>query len=334
MRHTTDDCPGFTRKKRGNDFAYFDSSGRRIRDPAVLERIQSLAIPPAYEDVWICPDPRGHLQATGRDAKGRKQYRYHPQWRRLRDFGKFERMASFGFALPAMRRRVGHDLATSGLPRKKVLALIVRILDQTAIRIGNESYVTQNGHFGLTTLRERHVRIENGNLELHFRAKGGQRCKLQLKDRRVTNIIRRMHRLPGQRLFRYRDEHGRLRPVDSGAVNHYLQEHMGEAFTAKDFRTWTGTLEAAMRLAELPYDPHMSERKRRQLLNQVVQEVAEVLRNTPEVCRRAYIHPAIFEAWASGHLQQAMAGVSGSRTRHAEWVVAGLLDKLEGGSRR
>jgi len=327
LRHVSDDRSGLSRRRRGKGFIYLDTHGRRIRDPAVLARIRSLAIPPAYEDVWICTDPRGHLQATGRDARGRKQYRYHPDWRRVRDEGKFERMAAFGRALPALRRRVRRDLARPGWPREKVLALIVRILDQTAMRIGNETYAAENGHFGLTTLRERHLRAEAGKLELCFRAKGGQRCRLPVEDRRVARTLRRMHRLPGQRLFQYRDEPGRLHSVDSGMVNRYLQQHMGEDFTAKDFRTWTGTLEAARRLAELPCEPDLSQRRRQQLLKSVVKEVADVLRNTPAVCRRAYIHPVVFEAWESGRLQRAMGAVPGGHTKRLETAMVRFLER-------
>lgn len=303
LRYVSDAQPGFRRLRRGKGFVYVDTHNRRIKNEEILARIRALAVPPAYVDVWICPHARGHLQATGRDARGRKQYRYHAQWRRARDAGKFDRMAAFGRALPLLRRRIRSDLARAGWPCEKVLALIVRLLDQTAIRVGNEEYATQNNHFGLTTLRTRHLHDDAEGLELRFAGKGGLSCRISLTDARLVALLRRMQRLPGQRLFQYRDDSGKLHAVDSGMVNRYLREAMGDDFTAKDFRTWIATVEALRWLAQAPPSEGMSERRRKRVINDAVARVAAFLRNTPAVCRRSYIHPAVLEAWEKGNLK-------------------------------
>jgi DNA topoisomerase-1 len=288
LRYVSDAQPGFRRRRRGKGFIYKDTRNKRIVNEAILTRIRALAVPPAYVDVWICPNAQGHLQATGRDALGRKQYRYHAEWRRKRDAGKFDRMAAFGRALPALRRRIRSDLARPGWPREKVLALVVRLLDQTAIRIGNEAYVAQNGHFGLTTLRNRHLHRSSGGLELHFKAKGGQPCRVSLTDARMVTFLRRMQRLPGQRLFQYRDDEGELHAVDSGMVNDYLREVTGGDFSAKDFRTWIATVEAVRLLSLAPPSHGLSDGQRKRAIKEVIAQVASLLRNTPAVNRPSF----------------------------------------------
>ena len=325
LRYVSDTRPGYRRRRCGGGFAYFDTKNRRIQDEAVLARIRSLAVPPAYANVWICPNASGHLQATGTDARGRKQYRYHPQWRYLRDMDKFDRMLAFGRALPALRRKVRADLAREGWPREKVLALVVRLLDQTGMRVGNEAYVAQNGHFGLTTLRTRHVHGTHDGLELRFVAKGGQLARVTLADARLVRLLRRMQRLPGQRLFQYKDEAGKFRAVDSGMVNDYLKEATGNECSAKDFRTWMATVQA-MRLLLCAAPAHgLSERRRKQVINKVVGEVAALLRNTPAVCRRSYIHPEVLAGWSEGRLQPMVDARVPSQPRRCEKATLRFL---------
>jgi DNA topoisomerase-1 len=286
-------------------FQYFTASGRRIRDARTLDRIARLAIPPAYEDVWICPNPRGHLQATGRDARGRKQYRYHPDWSRARDDHKHSRMLSFGKALGRLRTRVRRDLKLPGLPREKVLALVVRLLDATQLRVGNAEYARSNGSFGLTTLRDRHARFPaRGKALLRFRGKGGAEHDVRIDDARLAQLVRRCQELPGQALFQYVDDAGHRHAIDSGQVNEYLRERMGGEFTAKDFRTWHATLHALTLLGKLPLPARRSEAALRRCMNAVVREVATGLRNTPAVCRKSYINPAVFIAWQNGALRR------------------------------
>jgi DNA topoisomerase I len=324
--YATDDRPGIRRiaRRRGRhvDFEYLGLQGRPIRSASVLRRIQSLAIPPAYEDVWICPDARGHLQATGRDARGRKQYRYHPRWRLARDEDKHARMLRFGAALPRLRRAVASDLRRPGLPREKVLALVVRLLDETQARVGNTEYARTNGSFGLSTLRDRHARFGPGGVaHLTFRGKGGLPHEIRIDDPRVARLVRRCQELPGQQLFQYVDEDGRRRGIDSGSVNAYLREKMGEAFSAKDFRTWHATVQALDRLCVLPLPEQGGERARRQCVQAVVKDVASLLRNTPTVCRKSYINPAVFEAWEAGLL----AATAGRPRRRGAVALLQLL---------
>ncbi|HEX6639205.1 MAG TPA: hypothetical protein VF033_16230 [Steroidobacteraceae bacterium] len=289
-------------------FDYLSPSGRRIRDARTLERIAKLAIPPAYEDVWICPNPRGHLQATGRDARGRKQYRYHPEWSSHRDDRKHSRMLDFGKALGRLRAAVRRDLKLPGLPRDRVLALVVKLLDATQVRIGNAEYARSNGSFGLTTLRDRHARFPGrGKALLHFRGKGGAEHDVLVEDPRLAKLVRRCQELPGQALFQYLDDEGRRRAIDSGQVNAYLRERMGGEFTAKDFRTWHATLHALDLLGALPLPEKPSEAAFRRCINGVVKEVAAGLRNTPAVCRKSYINPAVFVAWQNGGLRRKTA---------------------------
>jgi DNA topoisomerase I len=290
------------KKKAPPRFEYVGPSGRRIREARTLARIAKLAVPPAYEDVWICANPRGHLQATGRDASGRKQYRYHPGWTLARGDHKHSRMLSFGKALGRLRGAVRRDLKRPGLPREKVLALVVKLLDSTQVRVGNAEYARSNGSFGLTTLRDRHARFSRGKVMLQFRGKGGADHDVLVDDARLAKLVRRCQELPGQALFQYVDEEGGRHAIDSGQVNDYLRERMGEDFTAKDFRTWHATLHALTLLAKMPMPEKRSERALRLCMNAVIKDVAAGLRNTPAVCRKSYINPEVFSAWQSGEL--------------------------------
>jgi DNA topoisomerase I len=297
------------RKKPVPRFQYFGPTGRRIRDARTLERIAKLAIPPAYENVWICTNPRGHLQATGRDARGRKQYRYHPDWRSARDDHKHSRMLSFGKALRRLRGAVRRDLKRPGLPREKVLALVVKLLDATQVRVGNAEYARSNGSFGLTTLRDRHARFPGrGKALLQFRGKGGAEHDVLVDDPRLARLVRRCQELPGQALFQYVDDDGKRHAIDSTQVNHYLRERMGGEFTAKDFRTWHATLHALTLLDKVPLPEKRSEAALRRCVNAVIKDVATGLRNTPAVCRKSYINPAVFVAWQNGELRRRAAG--------------------------
>jgi len=274
----------------------------------MLARIAKLAIPPAYEDIWICTNPRGHLQATGRDARRRKQYRYHPDWSSARDDQKHSRMSSFGKALGRLRDGVRRDLKRPGLPREKVLALVVKLLDTTQVRIGNSEYARSNGSFGLTTLRDRHARFPaRGKALLQFRGKGGAEHQVLVDDARLAQLVRRCQELPGQALFQYVDEQGDRRAIDSGQVNDYLRERMGGEFTAKDFRTWHATLQALTLLDDVPVPERRTDAALRRCINAVVKEVAAGLRNTPAVCRKSYINPAVFVAWQNGKLRRRAA---------------------------
>jgi DNA topoisomerase-1 len=300
----SDARPGITRQRAGNGFVYRTADGSAVRDKTVLARIRSLAVPPAWEGVWICPQADGHLQATGRDARGRKQYRYHPRWREIRDETKYGRMAAFARALPAIRRRVRDDLAREGLPRDKVLATIVRLLEATRMRVGNEEYARENESFGLTTLRTRQVRVNGSTMEFRFRGKSGVWHRFALSDRSLARIVRRMRDLPGYELFQYEDESGEIRSVDSADVNAYIKAVAGDGFTSKDFRTWGGTVLAARACHRIGYPAD----KRR--IVQAVEEVSRALGNTAAVCRKCYIHPAVLDAYADGTLARAMTSRS------------------------
>ncbi len=307
--YVSDTLPGYRRERHGKKFRYFLPSGQQLRSAADLKRIAQLAIPPAYEEVWICMDPRGHLQATGRDARGRKQYRYHPEWRSIRDDAKFDRMTTFAEALPRLRRRVARDLALDGLPRDKVLAVVISVLDATCVRVGNEEYARDNKSFGLTTLRNRHVSfVRDGRATLNFRGKGGVPHEVLIDDKRIVKIMRRCQELPGQLLFQYITDDGQRAPIDSGQVNDYLRDAMGDDFTAKDFRTWAATLHAIQLLARTPVPAEATERALKSEIVSVVKQVAAKLRNTPAVCRKSYINPMVFSAWRSGAIQQAFSG--------------------------
>jgi DNA topoisomerase IB len=318
LLYVTDDEPGLSRIRRGKGFAYKNLQGAVVRDSATLQRIRSLAIPPAYADVWICTHPRGHLQATGRDARKRKQYRYHPEWRSVRDAGKFHRMIEFGQRLPQLRRRLRKDLALQGLPRDKVLAVVVSLLEETLIRIGNAEYARTNKSYGLTTLRNGHVKfLQGGRAFFQFRGKSGQTQQVLLNDGRLSAIVRRCQQLPGQQLFQYIDDDGEHQPVDSGMVNDYLKAAMGgadnEGFTAKDFRTWGATVRAIALLACTPLPEPASERACKSCILAIVKQVAAELGNTPSVCRKSYINPIVFTAWRSGALGEFKAAAAAPR---------------------
>ena len=320
LRYVSDTAAGLGRQRRGKHFSYVDVDGKVVRDEPTLARIRALVIPPAWTDVWICRQPNGHLQVTGRDAKGRKQYRYHPRWRHARDEVKYERMLSFGNALPAIRRHVDAALKLPGLPREKVLATIVHLLQVTMMRVGNEEYARENQSFGLTTLRGRHVHIDGGQVQFRFRGKSGVFHALTLHDRRLARIIGRIRELPGQQLFHYEDEHGVAHQVDSADVNDYLRQISGEDYTAKDFRTWSGTVLAALALQQFEqFDSEVTAKKN---VVRAIESVAEELGNTPSICRKCYVHPAVIDAYLGG----GMAQVLSERTEQA---LASDLHSLE-----
>jgi DNA topoisomerase-1 len=304
LRHVSDEGTGIRRCRRGKSFSYADGRGRRVRDRATLARIRSLAIPPAWTDVWISPDPDGHIQATGRDARGRKQYRYHPRWRLVRDEAKYHRLVAFCRALPALRAAVERDLRCGCLCKRKVMATVVALMERAQLRVGNDEYARQNGSYGATTLRDRHARIRGDTLELVYRAKGGIRRHIRMTDRRLARIVRRCRDLPGQRLFQYVDG-GAIRPITSSDVNDYIREVTGGPFTAKDYRTWAATLGAALLLCAL----ERPERARacKQCIQQVLCAVAARLGHTPAICRKSYIHPRIIDDFVGDRLVPALA---------------------------
>ena len=298
LRYVSDDQPGYTRKRKGDDFEYFDTEGKRIRDETRLLRLKRIGIPPAYKDVWICPSPNGHIQATGRDARGRKQYRYHERWREVRDENKYDRMIVFGKALPKIRRRVNRDLKARGLPREKVLATVVQLLGRTFIRVGNEEYARENKSFGLTTMRNRHVDVTATKLKFTFRGKSGKEHEVDVTDRRLAKIICQLQELPGQEVFQYLNESGERRKVTSEDVNDYLREITGEDFTAKDFRTWAGTVLAAIALNAQEAFENKTQAKKN--IKDAIAAVAKILGNTPAICRKCYVHPAVLETYLDG----------------------------------
>jgi DNA topoisomerase-1 len=308
LRYVSDRAAGIRRLRAARGFRYVSPSGGAVKNHATLARIRALAIPPAWTDVWICPDPQGHLQATGRDARGRKQYRYHEHWRELRDEAKYGRLAAFGRALRGIRRRVSHDLALPGLPREKALATVVRLLESTFIRIGNAEYVRQNDSFGLTTLRERQVRVDGARLRFRFRGKSGVQHEIALTDRRLARIVRRMQELPGEALFHYVGDDGETHAIESADVNAYLRSVAGDEFTSKDFRTWAGTLLCARELRRLPAPT--SDQAGRRELRRAVEATARSLHNTPAVCRKCYIHPRVIESYLAGGLHRTLQGRS------------------------
>jgi DNA topoisomerase-1 len=301
LRYVSDQSPGFRRKRVGKAFTYLDADGRTIRDPETIRRIKSLAIPPAWTDVWICPDPRGHLQATGRDARRRKQYRYHPRWREVRDAVKYDRMLAFAQALPKIRERTDQDLEQPGLPREKVLATVVRLLEETRIRIGNDEYRKENGSYGLTTLRNRQVNVIGAEVRFTFRGKSGKNHSIELHDRRMARIIKRFLEIPGQELFKCVDDDGEVKAINSADVNEYLRQITREDFTAKDFRTWAGTILAARFLRETAGATNA--RRAKKELVRAIARVADELGNTPAVAKKGYIHPAVIAAYLSGGLK-------------------------------
>jgi DNA topoisomerase-1 len=300
LRHVSDDKPGYTRKRKGDDFEYFDTEGKPITDETRLLRIKRLAIPPAWTDVWICPSANGHIQATGRDDRRRKQYRYHERWRAVRDENKYDRMLIFSDALPKIRRRVRADLELAGLPRNKVLATVVQLLERTFIRIGNEEYARENKSFGLTTMRNRHVEVKGSQLRFRFRGKSGVHHEVDMEDRRIAKIVRKLQDLPGQELFQYLDEDGKVHEISSQDVNDYLREITGQDFTAKDFRTWAGTVLAAMALNA--QEAFTTKKQAKANLKDAITAVSKILGNTPAICRKCYVHPAVLETYLNGNL--------------------------------
>ncbi len=303
LRYTTGAEPGLRRVKSGKQFRYVNAKGKTVRDAATLKRIRSLVLPPAWTDVWICAQANGHLQATGYDARGRKQYRYHPQWRAARDRTKYHKMISFGAALPRIRERVTADLSRAKLPKEKVVAAVVRLLDETHIRIGNEEYAKENHSYGLTTLKGSQVQVRGANLRFRFRGKSGKDHDIAVSDKRVARVVQRCQELPGHELFEYIDDRGAAQDVASDDVNAYLQDIAGDQFTAKDFRTWAGTVQAALTLEKFPACKNQTEAKRN--VSQAIKCVSSVLGNTPAVCRKCYVHPFILDAY----LDQSLPGL-------------------------
>jgi DNA topoisomerase-1 len=316
LRYVNDREPGIRRERTAGGFIFRDAAGKLIKDAAELARIKALAIPPAWTDVWICPHEKGHLQATGRDARHRKQYRYHPRWRRIRDETKYEHSLDFGRALPAIRRRVDADLSRPGLPREKVLAAVVRLMEDTLARVGNPEYASQNNTFGLTTLRNRHVRIIGGRIELDFRAKHGIRHVSQVSDRKLARVVKNCRDLPGSELFQYLDEAGERHSIDSADVNEYLREISGRDITAKDFRTWSATNLAVLALAAQECMPPT---KKAQL--EAIRQVAKRLGNTPAICRKCYIHPAVLDGYLNGKLRGILATLAREEGSDEMWRI-------------
>jgi DNA topoisomerase-1 len=300
LRYVDDSKPGLRRKRNGKGFRYIDPKGAAVRDPDEIARLKSLAIPPAYTDVWICPHPNGHIQATGRDEKGRKQYRYHPRFREAREASKFHRIMAFAEALPGIRQRIDADMGKRGLPREKVLATVVHLLETTLIRVGNDDYARSNKSYGLTTLRDPHVKIAGSEMRFRFKGKSGKEWSVSMRDRRVAKIVKACQDLPGQELFQYLDEDGERRDVTSSDVNAYLREITGEDFTAKDFRTWAGTVLAALALQE--FEAFDNAAKAKKNLRAAIESVSSRLGNTPTICRKCYIHPQILDCYLEGGL--------------------------------
>ncbi|MDX6252674.1 MAG: topoisomerase [Kribbellaceae bacterium] len=325
LRYVNDAAPGITRQRSGNGWRYRRPDGTFITDPAERARIDAIGIPPAWTDVWISPVPDGHILATGRDARGRKQYRYHPRWREIRDRTKYYRLGPFGHGLPKLRRRVDADLERAGLPREKVLATVLRLMDETLIRIGNEEYARQNSSYGLTTLRHEHVRTDgSATIRFEFRAKSGKQQQVQLSDPRLAAVVRACHELPGQELFQYVDDDGRVVDVGSGDVNDYLRAITGAVYTAKDFRTWGGSVTAAEALARLGPPRSAADAKKKVIA--AIDAAAARLNNTRAVCRSSYVDPRVLDAYPNGALEDAFEHTTARpRLKHAEAAVLLLL---------
>ena len=329
--YTSDDRPGIRRVGKGKHARYVDPWNKPVRDDETLARIRSLVIPPAWTDVWICANPRGHLQATGRDARGRKQYRYHPKWRKVRDDTKYGRMIAFGQALPVIRRRTDADLRRPGLPREKVLAAVVQLLEKTFIRVGNDEYARENHSFGLTTMRDGHVRVAGSKVRFIFRGKSGVEHELALDHRRLAKIVKQCRDLPGQELFQYRDQDGKVVDIGSADVNAYLQQITGKDFTSKDFRTWAGTVLAAQLLRD--FQDVDSDARAKKNVVAAIEQVAKRLGNTRAVCRKCYVHPAVIDAYMDGSMIKTIAqraqrtAKAVGRMTAAEAAVLGLLQR-------
>src|SRR6266487_5743255 len=299
LQYVSDERPGYSRRAKGKHFQYFDTEGKLIRDEQRLLRIKRLAIPPAWTNVWICPSPNGHVQATGRDARGRKQYLYHERWRQVRDENKYDRIVIFAEALPKIRKRVRKDLALPGLPRDKILATVVQLLERTFIRVGNEEYARENKSFGLTTMQDRHVDVTGSKMRFHFRGKSGRMHEVEMTDKRIAKTISKLQDLPGQDLFQYVDENDQVRDLTSQDVNDYLREITGEDFTAKDFRTWAGTVLSGIALNAIGAFETKKEAKAN--IKDAIGAVAKILGNTPAICRKCYVHPAVLETYLDGN---------------------------------
>ncbi|MCU7496910.1 MAG: DNA topoisomerase IB [Ignavibacteria bacterium] len=338
LRYVSDTEPGFSRRIQGKGFAYLDKNGNKLTDPKHINRIEALVIPPAWTDVWICPYSGGHIQATGRDQKGRKQYIYHPGWEDIRNTNKFNLMIRFGETLPLIRARVDEDLRRHGLPREKVMAILVRLLEETLIRIGNSEYAKQNDSYGLTTLRNKHMEVEGSKVRFIFKGKSGKQWEVDIENKRLAKLIRQCQELPGQQLFQYLDEQGSRQSVESADVNNYLKEIIGQDFTAKDFRTWGGTVRAARELYSL--GPAEAEKDKQKNIVQAIKKVSGALNNTPSVCRKYYIHPEVITAYMDDSLFEKMEmasksadssgfGLNAEETAVLNILKEGLLQKEE-----
>ncbi|HYE33727.1 MAG TPA: DNA topoisomerase IB [Methylomirabilota bacterium] len=330
LRYICNESHGITRKKRGKTFKYIDVSGTEVTDEETLARIKRLAIPPAWTEVWICPNPDGHLQATGRDARGRKQYRYHPRWREVRDESKYARMIAFAKTLPKIRQRLAQDLGRPGLPREKILATVVKLLETGFIRVGNEEYARANKSYGLTTLQDKHVKVRGGAMRFEFRGKSGKDHQIDIHDPYLARIVKHCQDLPGQELFQYIDENGRQLDVTSTDVNEYLREVTGQEFTAKDFRTWAGTVLAAMALQEV--EKATTQKAAKKNIIRAIESVAERLGNTPTICKKCYVHPAVVDAYLEGIVIQmarrnARLALKDEQLRPEEKAVLQLLER-------
>ena len=337
--YVTDRAPGISRVRRGRGFRYLDHRGRSVTHRADLDRIAKLAVPPAWTDVWICSNPKGHLQACGRDARGRKQYRYHASWRELRDEVTYHQMLAFAMALPTLRRQIARDLALPGLPRRKVIAAVVLLLEKTLIRVGNDEYARDNNSYGLTTMRNRHVRVSKSRLRFRFTGKAGKTHDIAFNDLRLAKIVRRCQDLPGHELFGYIDEDGKVQDIGSGDVNAYLREITGEEFTAKTFRTWAATVLAACALQDAPESRSKTEAKRH--IVRAVEAVAGLLGNTAAICKKSYVHPAILDAYLDGSLprtrrKRSLKAVSAPLPdfQHMETAVLAWLQRLHRAAQR
>jgi DNA topoisomerase-1 len=338
LRYVTDEMPGIKRRRAGKGFVYL-AQGNIVKDEKVLVRIKSLVIPPAWKDVWICPYENGHLQAAGFDERGRKQYRYHAKWRQTRDENKYEKMAAFGQALPKIRRHITKDLKQRGLPKTKVLAAIVQLLEKTRMRVGNEEYTRANHSYGLTTLRNRHAEVHGTHLTFDFKGKSGIKHHVDLCDERLARVVAKLQDLPGQELFQYRDENGEIQSATSSDVNAYLKGITDQDFSAKDFRTWSGTVLATIALQEL--DPFDSQAQAKRNVVHAIKIVAQQLGNTPTVCRQCYVHPAILESYLDGTMATSLQNAAGGRVKSRRGlqpveaaVLAFLLKRRKPGSRR
>jgi DNA topoisomerase I len=321
LRYVTDIGPGITRKPKGGSFVYYDNEGKQVRNKPTLDRLKSLAIPPAWRNVWICTQPTGHLQATGIDVRGRKQYKYHPTWRSVRDEAKFERLLAFGQVLPKIRAQVDRDLRLPDLAREKIIATVVRLLEISLIRIGNEAYAKENNSFGLTTMRNRHVVVKGSTVKFQFRGKGGKIHSVEVSDKRIAQVVRKCQELPGQQLFEYEDPSGEIATIGSDDVNEYLQRVTGQPFTAKDFRTWAGTVLAAIALWKMEEVDNQTLAKKNILT--AIEAVAKLLGNTATICRRCYIHPAVTTSYLNGTLAQALRKEADSQiVRHLHELTA------------